>query len=81
MHHCYIEVAARDRQEELLREACQRRLAHALRSAKRDDGVTPRRSLVRGLLQISWRERKHSVCLGAEAKPNLRCSATSTERS
>ena len=37
MHHRYMEVAARDRQEELLREARERQLARALRSAKRDD--------------------------------------------
>ena len=36
MHHCYMEVAARDRREELLREAREKRLARALRSAKRD---------------------------------------------
>jgi len=36
MHHCYMEVAARIRREELLREARERRLARALRSAKRN---------------------------------------------
>jgi hypothetical protein len=80
MHYRYVEVVARDRQEKLLREARERRLALALRSAKQDDGVTPRRSLLHGLLQLSWRQREHSVCLGAEARPDLRCSATSTER-
>ena len=80
MHYFQVEFLAHERQEELLREARERRLALALRSAKQDDGVTPRRSVLRGLLQLSWREREHSVCLGAEARPELRCSATSTER-
>jgi hypothetical protein len=39
MHHCYMEVAARIRREQLLREAREKRLARALRSAKRGDGL------------------------------------------
>ena len=39
MHHSYMEVAARDRQEKLLREAHEGRLARVLRSANRDDGL------------------------------------------
>lgn len=39
MHHCYMEVAARDRQEELLREAHEGHLARAIRSTKRGDGL------------------------------------------
>ena len=80
MHYFQMEFLAHERREELLREARQRRLARALWSAKQDDSVTPRRSLLRGLLQLSWREREHSVCLGAEARPDLRCCATSTKR-
>ena len=80
MYYFQMEFLVHERQEEMLREARQRCLARALRSAKRDDGVTPRRSLLHGLMQLSWREREHSVCLGAEPRSDLRCSATSTER-
>jgi len=79
MHHRYVEVVARDRQEKLLCEARERRLALAFRSAKQD-GVTPRRSLLHNLLQLSWRKREHAVCLGAQARPDLRCSAITNER-
>jgi hypothetical protein len=80
MHYFQIEFLAQERQEETLREARQRYLARALGSAKRGDGVTPRRSFLHGLLPLSWLEREHWVCLGAEARPDPRCSATSADQ-
>ena len=80
MHYFQMEFLALERREEMLREARQRCLVRALRSAKQDEGVTPRRSLLHNLLQLSWREREHLVCLGAEARSDLRCSATNTNQ-
>jgi hypothetical protein len=38
MHYFQMEFLVHERQEKLLREARERRLAHALKLAKRDDG-------------------------------------------
>jgi hypothetical protein len=53
MHHCYMELAARIRREELLREAREKRLARALRSAKRNGHLLGRLHLRRLVL---WRD-------------------------
>ena len=55
MHYLQVEFLAHERQEELLREAHEGRLAHALKSAKRNDGPLhqlPVRHLA-GLLRVS----------------------------
>jgi hypothetical protein len=60
MHYLQTEFEARDRQEELLREARERRLARALESRRRDDGVLKQLHL-RGLVALLWRESGYEV--------------------
>lgn len=80
MHHSYMEFEARDRQKALLREVRERRLARAIKSARRD-GVTSPRSLLRRLLWVSWRKEEHWTRVAAEKGSDLCYSVTSTERS
>jgi hypothetical protein len=55
MHYFQMEFQAHERQEELLREARERRLAHALKSRGYDDGV-PSQLHVRHLVGVLRRE-------------------------
>jgi len=80
MHHSYMEFEARDRQKALLREMRERRLARAIKSARRD-GITSPRSLLRSLLWVSWRKEEHWTCIAAEQGSDLYYSVTNTGRS
>jgi hypothetical protein len=55
MHYLQMEFEAHDRQEELLREARERRLAHDLKPSTHDDGVL-KRLLLRRLAGLLRRE-------------------------
>lgn len=79
MHHLYIDVAVRYRREELLREARERRLARALRSAKRYDGLLHQLQLRRlaGLLGREPGYEASSASFEEEATPcQVGCTKT-----
>ena len=78
MHHYYMELEARDRQEALLREARERRSTRAIKSTRRD---TSPRSLLCSLLWVSWCREEYWICLAAEQGSDPRNSVASTERS
>lgn len=66
MHHCYMEFAGRERREELLREARERRLARAVRSSRWDGGLL-HRLLVRPLVGLGRSTPKYEAgCAGFE---------------
>jgi hypothetical protein len=60
MSYIQIEFQARERQEELLRGARERRLARAVRSA-RGKGDLPRRIRLRRLVRLLWRESEYEA--------------------
>jgi hypothetical protein len=60
MRHFQMELQARERQEELLREARERRLARAVRSA-RGEGDLPRKLRPRRLVRLLWREPEYEA--------------------
>lgn len=64
MHHFGIEHEAFLRQEELLREAQERRLVLAA-SSSRSSTRTLRGLLLRYLLRVSWHKREQWGCLEA----------------
>jgi hypothetical protein len=74
MHHFGIEHEAFLRQEELLREAQERRLVLAA-SSSRSSTRTLRRSLLRYLLRVSWRKREQWGCLEAVGRTQTRSAA------
>ncbi len=60
MSYLQIEFQARERQEELLREARERRLARAVWSARGERGLPPKlRS--RRLIRLLWREPEYEA--------------------
>ena len=60
MSYIQIEFQARERQEELLREARERRLARAVRSARGERDL-PRRLSLRRLVRLLWREPEYEA--------------------
>jgi hypothetical protein len=81
MSYIQIEFQARERQEELLRGARERRLARAVRSA-RGKGDLPRRIRLRRLVRLLWRESEYEASFanveeGNEATTcSTRCGGT-----
>jgi hypothetical protein len=76
MHHCYMEVAARIRREQLLREAREKRLARAFRSAKRNGYLLGRLHLRRLVL---WRDPGYGASYKEEGEATpcqLGCTKT-----
>ena len=71
MHYFGIEHEAHMRQEELLREAQERRQVLAARSSGGFAGTT-RRSLLLYLLRVSWRKREQWDCLEAVGRTQSR---------
>ena len=76
MHHFGIEHEAHMRQEELLREAQERRQVRAARSSG-GFARTPRRSLLRRMLRVSLHKGEQWDCLEAVGRPQ---SSSAAER-
>ena len=76
MSYIQIEFQVRERQEELLRGARERRLARAVRSA-RGKGDLPRRIRLRRLVRLLWRESEYEASFAnvEEGKEATTCSA------
>jgi len=74
MHRFGIEHEAFLRQEELLREAQERRLVLAA-SSSRSSTRTLRRPLLRYLLRGSWRKREQWGCLEVVGRTQSRSTA------
>jgi hypothetical protein len=84
MHYFQIEFEAHNRQEELLREARERRLARALKSRRCNDSVLEQLR-VRRLLGLLWHESRYEAgCAIVEEdgevlpRPTERTKATGT---
>jgi hypothetical protein len=76
MSYIQMEFQARERQEELLREARGRRLAREVRSA-RGEGDLPRRLGLRRLVRLLWREPEYEASFAnvEEDREATTCSA------
>jgi hypothetical protein len=74
MHYFQMGFLAHEHQEELLREAQERRQVHAARPSRAAAG-TPRRSLLRHLLRVPWRKREQWDCLEAVGRTQSRSAA------
>jgi hypothetical protein len=70
MHYFQMAFLAHEHQEELLREAQERRLVLAASSSRSSTGT-----LRRPLLRVSWRKREHWGCLEAVGRTQSRSAA------